>query len=545
MTPDVTGERKPATTNFLYALSDRPAPARPRPRWSGDSLRRDIEPANRLGLLSVHAAYGDWNPGYDCTPDHRLDAIAALPPIVLEQPKSFSSTAPSPLLMPPPEGVIREQKIAYFTMECGILSQIPTYAGGLGILAGDIIRSSADLRLPLVGVTLASRHGYFRQEIDEEGRQTEPPFEWDPGEADGGGGAAGHGPYRRTGRPGPRLAVRPAEPDRGAGPARTSSTPTWRAMRPPTARSPGPARRERPPAPFRPGVRARVRRRPDARGPRLPDPEAPYERGALRPARPRVPRHHGMDVEEVRERCVFTTHTPIARRATTASRIPSSTTWSRTRRSGRSSGRDRRRDGVEHDSARAQPLGRYVNGVAKSHGAVSTRMFRGNTIHAITNGVHSFTWTAPSFRQLFDRYLPGWANEPESPGPAADRIPNVARLAGAPGGQALAAWNTNRLTGSRLCDETLTLGYARRFTPCKSPDPSLLGPRAAQEGLRLREGPDRDGRQGLSHGRGGQGARGRGPPAPRGVRRARSRLPSSPTTTWTSRPGSWPASTSG
>jgi putative hydrolase of the HAD superfamily len=83
VTPDVTGERKPAATNFLYALDllgAGPADA----AMVGDSLRRDIEPANRLGLLSVHAAYGDWNPGYDCTPDHRLDAITALPQIVLE-----------------------------------------------------------------------------------------------------------------------------------------------------------------------------------------------------------------------------------------------------------------------------------------------------------------------------------------------------------------------------------------------------------------------------------------------------------------------------
>jgi putative hydrolase of the HAD superfamily len=82
VTPDVTGERKPAATNFLYALDllgAGPADA----AMVGDSLRRDIEPANRLGLLSVHAAYGDWNPGYVCTPDHRLDAIAALPPILL------------------------------------------------------------------------------------------------------------------------------------------------------------------------------------------------------------------------------------------------------------------------------------------------------------------------------------------------------------------------------------------------------------------------------------------------------------------------------
>lgn len=82
VTPDVTGERKPAPTNFLYALDcldAEPADA----AMVGDSLRRDIEPANRLGLLSVHAVYGDWNPGYVCIPDHRLDAIAALPPILL------------------------------------------------------------------------------------------------------------------------------------------------------------------------------------------------------------------------------------------------------------------------------------------------------------------------------------------------------------------------------------------------------------------------------------------------------------------------------
>jgi putative hydrolase of the HAD superfamily len=82
VTPDVTGERKPAAANFLYALDcleSSPTSA----VMVGDSLRRDIEPANRLGLTSVHAVYGDWHPGYDCTPDHRLDTITALPPIVV------------------------------------------------------------------------------------------------------------------------------------------------------------------------------------------------------------------------------------------------------------------------------------------------------------------------------------------------------------------------------------------------------------------------------------------------------------------------------
>ncbi|MDA8433489.1 MAG: glycogen/starch/alpha-glucan phosphorylase, partial [Nitrospiraceae bacterium] len=74
----------------------------------------------------------------------------------------------------------KEPKIAYFSMEIGVHNNIPTYSGGLGVLAGDTIRSAADLKLPMVAVTLLSRKGYFTQEIDESGRQIERPFEWDP-----------------------------------------------------------------------------------------------------------------------------------------------------------------------------------------------------------------------------------------------------------------------------------------------------------------------------------------------------------------------------
>jgi len=61
----------------------------------------------------------------------------------------------------------REPKIAYFSMEIGIQNDIPTYSGGLGVLAGDTIRSSADLKLPMVAVSIISKKGYFRQELDE------------------------------------------------------------------------------------------------------------------------------------------------------------------------------------------------------------------------------------------------------------------------------------------------------------------------------------------------------------------------------------------
>ena len=77
-------------------------------------------------------------------------------------------------------GILRKKKIAYFSMEIGLSRDIPTYSGGLGILAGDTIKSSADLNLPLVALTLISRRGYFRQELDSSGKQIEHSIEWNP-----------------------------------------------------------------------------------------------------------------------------------------------------------------------------------------------------------------------------------------------------------------------------------------------------------------------------------------------------------------------------
>ncbi|RQD91880.1 alpha-glucan family phosphorylase, partial [Methanosalsum natronophilum] len=78
------------------------------------------------------------------------------------------------------EGVLEGQKIAYFSMEIGFNNIIPTYSGGLGVLAGDTIRASADLSVPLVGVTLVSKKGYFLQELDLNGNQIEKPDDWNP-----------------------------------------------------------------------------------------------------------------------------------------------------------------------------------------------------------------------------------------------------------------------------------------------------------------------------------------------------------------------------
>jgi glucan phosphorylase len=75
-------------------------------------------------------------------------------------------------------GESKSGNVAYFSMEIGIDSSMPTYSGGLGILAGDTLRAAADLGLPVVGVTLLHRKGYFRQRLDAAGNQFELPATW-------------------------------------------------------------------------------------------------------------------------------------------------------------------------------------------------------------------------------------------------------------------------------------------------------------------------------------------------------------------------------
>jgi starch phosphorylase len=72
------------------------------------------------------------------------------------------------------------ERVAYFSMEVALRADIPTYAGGLGVLAGDTLRAAGDCELPMVAVTLASRRGYFRQVIDATGWQSEQEEPWDP-----------------------------------------------------------------------------------------------------------------------------------------------------------------------------------------------------------------------------------------------------------------------------------------------------------------------------------------------------------------------------
>jgi starch phosphorylase len=82
--------------------------------------------------------------------------------------------------MNPLDPFVHRSRIAYFSMEIALRPEIHTYSGGLGILAGDMARSAADLDLPMVFVSLASRAGYLCQEIDSRGAQVARPNPWRP-----------------------------------------------------------------------------------------------------------------------------------------------------------------------------------------------------------------------------------------------------------------------------------------------------------------------------------------------------------------------------
>src|SRR5512134_956203 len=73
-----------------------------------------------------------------------------------------------------------DRRVAYFSMEIALNPAMPTYSGGLGILAGDTLRSAADLGVPMAAVTLLHRKGYFRQHVDEQGNQFEETAPWSP-----------------------------------------------------------------------------------------------------------------------------------------------------------------------------------------------------------------------------------------------------------------------------------------------------------------------------------------------------------------------------
>jgi glycogen phosphorylase len=390
--------------------------------------------------------------------------------------------------------------VAYFSMEIALENSMPSYSGGLGVLAGDTIRAAADIRLPMVAVSLLYRKGFFTQRLSEEGLQTEEPVEWDV--------------EKFLVEEAPRVTVTLEN--------RTVELRAWRY----TAKG---VRGYEVPIYFL-----------DAD---LPDNDArdreltgqlyggdPYYRlsqevllgiGGVRMLRAlghtELMRFHmneghaalltielleeeakragrssikGEDIERVRSKCVFTTHTPVPaghdkfpveylarldpeqvklfdqKDAASVELIKSILQIEQTYP-----------DLVEAAKKGASlnmtylalGLSNYINGVAKLHGEVSRRMFPNVPIEAITNGVHAATWSSPAFCDLFDRHIPSWREDNYS-------------LRGALGLPPEEVWAAHLLakhdlleavrkkTGLKLDPEAFTIGFARRATGYKRAD---------------------------------------------------------------------------
>jgi glycogen phosphorylase len=361
------------------------------------------------------------------------------------------------------------RRVAYFSMEVALANEIPPYAGGLGVLAGDTLRSCADLCVPAIAVSLVHRQGYFRQEIRDDW-QIERDASW--------------APERLLQEVEPRIRV--------AIEGREVKLRAWRydivgasgfivpvLLLDTDVPANGPEARHVTDHLYGGDARCRLMQEIvlGVGGVRLLQAlgctgltfHLNEGHAALAPLELlRVSdQTNGWDFGPVRNRTVFTTHTPVAAGHDQFD-------WSLV---SRVLGDFVTRDVIEMLGGRdrlnmthlALNLSHYVNGVALRHQEVSSELFPQYEIHQITNGVHARTWTSGSFRSLFDRHIPGWRNDPLMLHNALALPPREVMEAHRIAKDALIDVVVKR-TGRRLSPDALTLGFARRATAYKRPE---------------------------------------------------------------------------
>jgi glycogen phosphorylase len=376
-------------------------------------------------------------------------------------------------ILPASELLPSARRIAYFSMEVAIRSDVSTYSGGLGVLAGDSLRSCADLNMPVVAVSLLYRRGYFHQQLDESGWQHETEIQWTPEELLR--PLAGKASVDVEGRAVKLRAWQYDVPGASGGSVPlilldANLDENELADRELTARLYGGDERYRLAQEAILGIGGvRMLR---ALGYNSVERFHMNEGHAallvlelLRESagQPRLAPDFGL----ARARCVFTTHTPVPAghdqfsydlvRSTIGDLVPGDVL--------------RMLGGEERLNMTRLALNasHYVNGVAKRHGEVSREMFAGYQIDSITNGVHSYTWTCESFRRLYDRHVPGWANDPFTLRYAV-RIPKSEIWDAHQEAKYRLIAEVNRRTGRSFDTESFTLGFARRATPYKRPE---------------------------------------------------------------------------
>ena len=371
----------------------------------------------------------------------------------------------------------RTGAIAYFSMDIAVDSKIPTYSGGLGVLAGDMLRSAADLELPMVAISLVHRKGYFDQRLDAGGNQLESPAKWSPESQlarvscrvtviiEGRDVRVGAWQYDFHGISGHVVPLyfldtdveENNSADRGLTDFLYGGDERYRLCQEAILGLAGVAM-------------LRALGYNDVQIFHMNEGHSALATLALMEEQARSLPERGfseVDIEAIRRRCVFTTHTPVPAghdrfgadlvfdvlgksRATALARL-------------------QLLDGSLNMTELALRLSGFVNAVSMRHGEISRQMFPNHHIAAITNGVHATTWTSAPFAAVYDRYLPEWRRDNFY----------LRYAVGVPLGEIRQAHGQAKkellqqvrwLTGTQLDEKVFTLGFARRATAYKRGD---------------------------------------------------------------------------
>ena len=366
-----------------------------------------------------------------------------------------------------------DRQIAYFSMEVGVGSAMPTYSGGLGILAGDTLKSCADLRVPTVGVTLLYRKGYFHQKLDQGGGQEEWSEQWHPEdflqllpetiqvEIEQRTVQVRAWQYDIVGLSGYTVPLILLDTDID------SNTDFDRTLTDSLYGGDDRYRLAQEALLGMGGIKML-----NALGYDGIKRFHMNEGHASLLILELLERDNGDQPDHwnftgIRNQCVFTTHTPVPAghdqfnyelvQQVLGQLVPFEVLQML-------SGSSRL-----NMTLLGLNMSHYVNGVAKRHEEVSQAMFPGYPIHHITNGVHSWTWSCDSFRTLYNQHIPGWSNDPAMLRQAVN-IPTQEIW------QAHMAAKTHLLslvkeqTNISLSADVLTIGFARRATAYKRAD---------------------------------------------------------------------------
>jgi len=374
-------------------------------------------------------------------------------------------------------------KIAYFSMEIALDPSIPTYSGGLGVLAGDTLRSAADLSIPMAAVTLLHRKGYFRQRLDEHGNQFEEDSVWNPErvlkpleartsvEIEDRRVSIRAWQFSVKGISGHEVPVYLLDTDL------PENTPWDRTLTDHLYGGDDHYRLCQEAVLGIGGVEIL-----HALGYTSIDSYHMNEGHSALLALGLLERRLGtrrlgtaseQDIEAVRSHCIFTTHTPVP-----AGHDQFPRALMRQVLGERAQALEVTQccpEGALNMTYLALRFSRYINGVAMHHGGISQDMYPQYPVRAITNGVHAVTWTSQPFRQLFDRHIPEWRHD-NLYLRYARKIPiHEIREAHAIAKRALI--DAVKIgTGVALNETAFTIGFARRATAYKRPDLPLTDP---------------------------------------------------------------------